>query len=83
MSGAATGGMLQKFRPSLTRDQDGPSGARELQHGACARLDLRVNLEWGLGEPAISLEEQFSAIASYIALLIEAGAVLVVAFGAV
>jgi uncharacterized membrane protein len=37
----------------------------------------------GTGETTISLEEQFRAIASYIALLIEAGAVLVVAFGAV
>jgi uncharacterized membrane protein len=35
-----------------------------------------------LGDPAIPLEEQFSEIASYIALVIEAGAVLVVAFGA-
>jgi hypothetical protein len=35
-----------------------------------------------LGETAIPLEEQFSEIASYIALVIEAGAVLVVAFGA-
>jgi hypothetical protein len=40
------------------------------------------HLEWGLGEPAIPLEAQFSEIASYIALVIEAGAVLVVAFGA-
>ncbi len=35
-----------------------------------------------MGETAIPLEEQFSEIASYIALVIEAGAVLVVAFGA-
>ena len=35
-----------------------------------------------MGERAIPLEQQFSEIASYIALVIEAGAVLVVAFGA-
>jgi uncharacterized membrane protein len=35
---------------------------------------------WGI--KAIPLEERFSEIANYIALLIEAGAVLVVAFGA-
>jgi uncharacterized membrane protein len=35
-----------------------------------------------LGDQAIPLEAQFSEIASYIALVIEAGAVLVVAFGA-
>jgi uncharacterized membrane protein len=51
--------------------------------GTWARSDLRVNLGGHWGKTAISLEEQFSAIASYIALLIEAGAVLVVAFGAV
>jgi hypothetical protein len=51
-------------------------------HGTCAQLWLRVNLERGPGELTIPLEEQFSEIASYIALVIEAGAVLVVAFGA-
>ncbi|MGH6865864.1 MAG: DUF1622 domain-containing protein [Methyloceanibacter sp.] len=35
-----------------------------------------------MGEAAIPLEQQFSEIASYIALVIEAGAVLVVSFGA-
>jgi hypothetical protein len=34
------------------------------------------------GEPAIWLEEQFKEIAEFVALAIEAGAVLVVAFGA-
>ena len=38
------------------------------------------HLHWG--DQAIPLEERFSEIANYIALLIEAGAVLVVAFGA-
>jgi uncharacterized membrane protein len=51
-------------------------------HGTCAQLWLRVNLERGPGELTIPLEQQFSEIASYIALVIEAGAVLVVAFGA-
>jgi len=36
----------------------------------------------GSGETAIPLEQQFTEVASYIALLIEAGAVFVVAFGA-
>jgi uncharacterized membrane protein len=35
-----------------------------------------------LGEAAITLEQQFSEIASYVALLIECGAVFVVSFGA-
>lgn len=44
---------------------------------------LRVNLTAaGTGEPAIWLEEQFKEIAEFVALAIEAGAVLVVAFGA-
>jgi len=39
-----------------------------------------ISSHWGI--KAIPLEERFSEIANYIALLIEAGAVLVVAFGA-
>jgi uncharacterized membrane protein len=35
-----------------------------------------------MGEAAITLEQQFSEIASYVALLIECGAVFVVSFGA-
>ena len=46
--------------------------------GAPALAQSQVN--WGAR--AIPLEERFSEIANYIALLIEAGAVLVVAFGA-
>ena len=46
--------------------------------GAPALAQSQVN--WGVR--AIPLEERFSEIANYIALLIEAGAVLVVAFGA-
>ena len=36
-----------------------------------------------MGDSAITLEQQFSEIASYVALVIEAGAVFVVSFGAV
>jgi uncharacterized membrane protein len=45
-----------------------------------ARGLAQSHLHWG--DWTIPLEERFSEIASYIALLIEAGAVLVVAFGA-
>jgi uncharacterized membrane protein len=45
-----------------------------------ARALAQSHGHWGIR--AIPLEERFSEIASYIALLIEAGAVLVVAFGA-
>jgi uncharacterized membrane protein len=50
----------------------------------CAGCFLRANLMRGIKRmtPA-SLESQFSEIASYIALVIEAGAVFVVAFGAI
>lgn len=37
---------------------------------------------WPRGDRAITLEQQFSEIASYVALVIEAGAVFVVSFGA-
>jgi uncharacterized membrane protein len=74
-----------EFHSSLRRYQR----YEELERGrqGCGRWGLRGqqasrHLEWGLGEPAIPLEAQFSEIASYIALVIEAGAVLVVAFGA-
>jgi uncharacterized membrane protein len=45
-----------------------------------ARALAQSHRHWG--DQTIPLEERFSEIASYIALLIEAGAVLVVAFGA-
>ena len=74
-----------EFHSSLRRYQR----YEELERGrqGCGRWGLpgqqaSRHLEWGLGEPAIPLEAQFSEIASYIALVIEAGAVLVVAFGA-
>ena len=38
--------------------------------------------EGALGEPAIGLEEQFKEIAGFVALAIEAAAVLVVSYGA-
>jgi uncharacterized membrane protein len=44
---------------------------------------VRANLEQARGDSAITLEQQFSEIASYVALVIEAGAVFVVSFGAV
>ena len=50
---------------------------------ACAIAAVRANLEQARGDSAITLEQQFSEIASYVALVIEAGAVFVVSFGAV
>ena len=51
---------------------------------ACASPQVRANLKTGeLGGTAITLEQQFNEIASYIALLIECGAVFVVSFGAI
>jgi uncharacterized membrane protein len=50
---------------------------------ACAVAAVRANLEQARGDSAITLEQQFSEIASYVALVIEAGAVFVVSFGAV
>ena len=50
---------------------------------ACAVAAVRANLEQARGDSAITLEQQFSKIASYVALVIEAGAVFVVSFGAV
>jgi uncharacterized membrane protein len=50
---------------------------------ACAGRELRANLNRGSGMTPLALEAQFGVIASYIALVIEAGAVLVVTFGAI
>ena len=50
---------------------------------ACAVAAVRANLGQARGDSAITLEQQFSEIASYVALVIEAGAVFVVSFGAV
>lgn len=53
------------------------------ESGACAGRRLGANLTAaGAGEPAIGLEEQFKEIAGFVALAIEAAAVLVVSYGA-
>ena len=51
------------------------------RRGACAGRKVRANLNGG--KPAIELENLFKEIAGFVALAIEAAAVLVVSYGAI
>lgn len=53
----------------------------ELPNSACTGSAVRTNLN--SGELAIAIDGQFKQIAEFVALVIQAGAVLVVTFGAV
>jgi uncharacterized membrane protein len=74
------------FRPSLKRyqryEEFRPSPQGRGGSGLRGQQASRQSSVGCWGDRIIPLEAQFSEIASYIALVIEAGAVLVVAFGA-